>query len=158
MLLQDLWNIRIAILVFAIYFVIGRKFLYSLCPMVIMPGAAMNDFGDAVRIGASTALEDEQNLDKVWCDLELFEACAKGFIEGCGGKLSQEEIKLLPMGAKLMTYECGMRFLMDYIQGDIYFKIHRPGQNLDRARTQFKLVSDMEHKWKEMENIVKKYM
>lgn len=124
----------------------------------VMPGAAMNDFGDAVRIGASTALEDEQNLDKVWCDLELFEACAKGFIEGCGGKLSQEEIKLLPMGAKLMTYECGMRFLMDYIQGDIYFKIHRPGQNLDRARTQFKLVSDMEHKWKEMENIVKKYM
>ena len=124
----------------------------------VMPGAAMNDFGDAVRIGASTALEDEQNLDKVWCDLELFEACAKGFIEGCGGKLSQEEIKLLPMGARLMTYECGMRFLMDYIQGDIYFKIHRPGQNLDRARTQFKLVSDMEHKWKVMENIVKKYM
>lgn len=118
----------------------------------------MNDFGDAVRIGASTALEDEQNLDKVWCDLELFEACAKGFIEGCGGKLSQEEIKLLPMGARFMTYECGMRFLMDYIQGDIYFKIHRPGQNLDRARTQFKLVSDMEHKWKVMENIVKKYM
>ena len=124
----------------------------------VMRGAAMNDFGDAVRIGASTALEDEQNLDKVWCDLELFEACAKGFIEGCGGKLSQEEIKLLPMGARLMTYECGMRFLMDYIQGDIYFKIHRPGQNLDRARTQFKLVSDMEHKWKVMENIVKKYM
>ena len=124
----------------------------------VMPGAAMNDFGDAVRIGASTALEDEQNLDKVWCDLELFEACAKGFIEGCGGKLSQEEIKLLPMGARLMTYECGMRFLIDYIQGDIYFKIHRPGQNLDRARTQFKLVSDMEHKWKVMENIVKKYM
>lgn len=125
---------------------------------VMRGGAAMNDFGDAVRIGASTALEDEQNLDKVWCDLELFEACAKGFIEGCGGKLSQEEIKLLPMGARLMTYECGMRFLMDYIQGDIYFKIHRPGQNLDRARTQFKLVSDMEHKWKVMENIVKKYM
>jgi Ser/Thr protein kinase RdoA (MazF antagonist) len=124
----------------------------------VMPGAAMNDFGDAVRIGASTALEDEQNLDKVWCDLELFEACAKGFIEGCGGKLSQEEIKLLPMGARLMTYECGMRFLIDYIQGDIYFKIHRPRQNLDRARTQFKLVSDMEHKWKVMENIVKKYM
>ena len=124
----------------------------------VMPGAAMNDFGDAVRIGASTALEDEQNLDKVWFNLELFEACANGFIEGCGGKLSQEEIKLLPMGARLMTYECGMRFLMDYIQGDIYFKIHRPGQNLDRARTQFKLVSDMEHKWKVMENIVKKYM
>lgn len=124
----------------------------------VMPGVAMNDFGDAVRIGASTALEDEQNLDKVWFNLELFEACANGFIEGCGGKLSQEEIKLLPMGARLMTYECGMRFLMDYIQGDIYFKIHRPGQNLDRARTQFKLVSDMEHKWKVMENIVKKYM
>lgn len=62
--------------------------------------------------------------------LRTFEACANGFIEGCGGKLSQEEIKLLPMGARLMTYECGMRFLMDYIQGDIYFKIHRPGQNL----------------------------
>lgn len=96
----------------------------------VMPGAAMNDFGDAVRIGASTALEDEQNLDKVWFNLELFEACANGFIEGCGGKLSQEEIKLLPMGARLMTYECGMRFLMDYIQETFILKFTDRGRIL----------------------------
>lgn len=123
----------------------------------VMPGLAMHDFGDSIRFGASTALEDEKDLDKVWCDMKLFEAYTKGFIEGCGGKLTPKEIELLPMGAKVMTYECGMRFLMDYLQGDVYFKIHRPQHNLDRARTQFKLVSDMESKWQTMERIVKKY-
>jgi hypothetical protein len=87
----------------------------------------------------------------------LFEIYTKGFIEGCGGKLTKKEIELLPMGAKIMTYECGMRFLADYLQGDIYFKVERPGQNLDRARTQFKLISDMEEKWDTMAEIVKKY-
>ena len=124
----------------------------------VMPGLAMNDFGDSIRFGASTALEDEKDLDQVWCDMQLFEEYTQGFIEGCGGKLTPKEIELLPMGAKLMTYECGMRFLMDYLQGDVYFKIHRPEHNLDRARTQFKLVSDMENKWQTMENIVKKYV
>lgn len=123
----------------------------------VMPGLAMNDFGDSIRFGASTALEDEKDLDKVWCDMNLFELYTKGFVEGCGGKLTKREIELLPMGAKVMTYECGMRFLMDYLQGDVYFKIHRPEHNLDRCRTQFKLVADMEKKWETMAEIVKKY-
>ena len=123
----------------------------------VMPGLAMNDFGDSIRFGASTAAEDEQDLDKVWCDMELFDVYAKGFIEGCGGRLTKREIELLPMGAKVMTYECGMRFLTDYLQGDVYFKTHREGQNLDRCRTQFKLVADMEAKWDTMNEIVDKY-
>ena len=123
----------------------------------VMPGLAMNDFGDAIRFGASTAAEDEKDLDKVWCDLELYEVYVKGFIEGCGGRLTEKEIELLPMGAKVMTYECGMRFLTDYLQGDTYFKIHRENHNLDRARTHIKLVQDMEDKWEQMNRIVQKY-
>ena len=121
----------------------------------VMPGLAVHDFGDAIRFGASTAAEDEQDLSKVSCDLHLFELYTKGFLEGCGGKLTEMEIAMLPMGAKVMTFECGMRFLTDYLQGDTYFKIHREGHNLDRCRTQFKLVADMEKKWQEMEKIVK---
>ena len=123
----------------------------------VMPGLAMNDFGDTIRFGASTAAEDEQDLDKVWCDMELFEVFTKGFIEGCGGKLTKKEIEMLPMGAKVMTFECGMRFLTDYLQGDTYFKIHRENHNLDRCRTQLKLVADMEAKWDIMNDIVKKF-
>jgi len=121
----------------------------------VMPGLAMNDFGDSIRFGASTAAEDEKDLDKVWCDMGLFEAYAKGFIEGCGGKLTNREIELLPMGAKVMTYECGMRFLTDYLQGDVYFKTHREGHNLDRTRTHIKLIQDMEQKWDTMNEIVR---
>lgn len=120
----------------------------------VMPGLAINDFGDSIRFGASTADEDEQDLSKVSCDLHLYEVYVKGFLKGCGGRLTETEIKMLPMGAKVMTYECGMRFLTDYLQGDVYFKIHREGQNLDRARTQMKLVADMEEKWDRMEQIV----
>lgn len=123
----------------------------------VMPGLAMNDFGDSIRFGASTAAEDEQDLSKVSCSMELFDQYAKGFIEGCNGKLTEKEIELMPMGAKTMTFECGMRFLTDYLQGDTYFKIHREKQNLDRCRTQFKLVEDMEQKWYTMQEIVKKY-
>lgn len=123
----------------------------------VMPGLAMNDFGDAIRFGASTAEEDERDLSKVSCDMEMFETYVKGFLEGCDGGLTAKEIELLPMGAKMMTYECGMRFLTDYLQGDTYFKIHRESHNLDRCRTQFKLVADMEEKWQQMQDIVKKY-
>ena len=123
----------------------------------VMPGLAMHDFGDSIRFGASTAAEDETDLSKVSCDMELFELYTKGYIEGCGGKLTKKEIELMPMGAKVMTFECGMRFLTDYLQGDTYFKIHREGHNLDRCRTQFKLVEDMERKWYTMEEIVEKY-
>ncbi len=124
----------------------------------VMPGLAMNDFGDSIRFGASTAAEDERDLSLVSCSMELFDIYARGFIEGCGGKLTEREILELPMGAKTMTYECGMRFLTDYLQGDTYFKVHRKGHNLDRCRTQFKLVEDMEQKWHTMQAIVRKYM
>ena len=124
----------------------------------VMPGSALYDYGDSIRFGASTGAEDEKNLDLVNCDMGLFEIYTKGYVEGCGGSLSEKEIRMLPMGAKLMTLECGMRFLADYLQGDVYFKIHRPEHNLDRARTQFKLVADMEKKWDEMAGIVEKYL
>lgn len=123
----------------------------------VMPGLAINDFGDAIRFGASTAAEDEKDLNKVSCSMELFEIYVKGFLHGCAGSLTPTEIELLPMGAKVMTYECGMRFLTDYLQGDTYFKIHREGQNLDRARTQFRLVEDMEVKWNIMQKITAGY-
>ena len=112
---------------------------------------------DAIRFGASTALEDEKDLSKVSCDMDLYEIYVKGFLESCGDKLSEKEIEMLPMGAKVMTYECGIRFLTDYLEGDHYFKIDREEHNLDRCRTQFKLVADMEQKWELMRSIVKKY-
>ncbi len=121
----------------------------------IMPGSSLYDYGDSIRFGASTAAEDEKDLDKVWCDMELFRTYTEGFLEGCGGSLTPLEIEMLPMGAKMMTLECGIRFLADYLNGDTYFRTHYAGQNLDRARTQFKLVADMENKWETMHNIVK---
>ena len=123
----------------------------------VMPGLSLNDFGDSIRFGASTAAEDEQDLDKVSCDLHLFDVYVKGFLEGCGGALTDLEVEMLPMGAILMTYECGMRFLADHLEGDHYFRIHRENHNLDRARTQFKLVWDMENKIDQMKAIVQKY-
>lgn len=120
----------------------------------VMPGLSVHDFGDSIRFGASTGAEDEQDLSRVSLDLRLFELYTKGFLEGCQGSLTKPEIAMLPMGAKVMTYECGLRFLTDYLQGDTYFKTHRKGHNLDRCRTQMKLVADMEAKWQEMEKIV----
>ncbi|MDO4322343.1 MAG: aminoglycoside phosphotransferase family protein [Lachnospiraceae bacterium] len=123
----------------------------------VMPGLAANDFGDSIRFGASTGAEDEKDLSKIECDLHLYEVYTRGFIEGCCGALTEKEIDTLPMGAILMTFECGMRFLTDYLEGDHYFKIHREGHNLDRARTQFKLVKDMEEKLEQMKAIGEKY-
>ena len=123
----------------------------------IMPGYSVNDFGDSIRFGATTAAEDESDLSKVNFDISLYELYVKGFIEGAGEGLSDGERALLPIGAIMMTYECGMRFLTDYLQGDTYFKTSRPGHNLDRARNQFKLVHDMEQKLPEMIEIVNKY-
>lgn len=123
----------------------------------VMPGFSVNDFGDSIRFGASTGAEDEPDLSKVNLDLGLFDLYTKGFLEGCDGSLTETELEQLPMGAKMMTLECGMRFLTDYLQGDTYFRIHREGQNLDRCRTQCKLVSDMEKHWGEMAAIVQKY-
>lgn len=116
----------------------------------VMPGLSAHDFGDAIRFGANTAAEDEPDVSKVSLSLELFEIYVKGFLEGCGGRLTPNEVKVLPMGAKMMTLECGMRFLADYLEGDVYFKIAREKHNLDRCRTQFALVADMEKKWRQM--------
>ncbi|MGF7009886.1 hypothetical protein M2146_000403 [Lachnospiraceae bacterium PF1-22] len=120
----------------------------------VMPGLAVNDFGDSIRFGANTGAEDERDLSKVSCDLELFKVYAKGYLEGANGGLTARECELLPLGARTMTFECGMRFLTDYLNGDTYFKTQRSGQNLDRARTQFKLLQDMEDKSSEMEKII----
>lgn len=122
----------------------------------VMPGLSVNDFGDSIRFGASTAAEDEPDLSKVSCSMELFEAYTRGFLQGCGGTLTPAELDSLIDGAIMMTLECGMRFLADHLEGDHYFKIHRENHNLDRARTQFKLVRDMEEKRSQMEEIVKK--
>ncbi len=123
----------------------------------IMPGYSVNDFGDSIRFGATTALEDEADLSKVNFDIDLYELYVKGFIEGCRGGLCDFELEMLPYGAIMMTLECGMRFLTDYLSGDTYFRVHKPRHNLDRARNQFKLVSDMEKRIDEMKAIVKKY-
>ena len=120
----------------------------------VMPGLAANDFGDSIRFGAATAAEDEIDLGKMTLSLDLYAAYVRGFLGACGSKLTEDEIRTLPMGAKLMTFECGVRFLTDYLEGDTYFRIHREKHNLDRCRTQFKLVSDMEKKWKDMERII----
>jgi hypothetical protein len=124
----------------------------------IMPGYSVNDFGDSIRFGATTALEDEADLSKVNFDISLYELYVKGFIEGTKGGLTECEMELLPIGAIMMTYECGMRFLTDYLDGDVYFKTSRPNHNLDRARNQFKLVADMESQLDDMRAIVKKYI
>ena len=123
----------------------------------VMPGLTANDFGDSIRFGASTALEDEQDLSKVSCDLHLFDVYARGFIEGCGGALTDLEIDMLPMGAILMTFENGIRFLTDHLEGDHYIRIHREGHNLDRCRTQLTLVKDMQEKLPQMNAIIQKY-
>ncbi len=122
----------------------------------VMPGLSLYDFGDSIRFGASTGAEDEKDLSKIECDLGLFEEFTKGFLSECRS-LTENEIKMLAFSAKILTLECGMRFLADHIDGDKYFKIHREGHNLDRCRTQFKLVADMEKKMDEMNKIVAKH-
>lgn len=120
----------------------------------VMPGSALYDFGDALRIGASTAAEDETNLDIVSFDEEIFASFAKGYFEEMGEKLTEKEKELLPFSAKLLTFECGVRFLTDYLNGDTYFKIHRENHNLDRARNQFKLVRDISDKEEKLSEII----
>ena len=121
----------------------------------VMPGLALYDFGDSIRFGASTATEDETNLDKVQMDLDYFKAYAEGFLGEAGEHFNQAEKDNLAFAALLMTLECGMRFLTDYINGDVYFRTEYPQHNLDRARNQFKLVADMDAKMEQMEQIIK---
>ncbi|MCR4694477.1 MAG: aminoglycoside phosphotransferase family protein [Pseudobutyrivibrio sp.] len=122
----------------------------------VMPGSLVYDFGDSIRFGANTGAEDETDLSKISLSLELYQAYTKGFIEGCGNNILKEEVDLFPMAAKLMTLECGMRFLADYLNGDVYFHIAKEGHNLDRTRTQIALAADMEFKFYEMEQMTEK--
>lgn len=132
-----------------------RKALCVIDLDTVMPGSALYDYGDSIRFGASTGAEDEKNLDSIWMDLELYQMYTDGFLSACGDSLTKLEIEMLPVGAKMMTLECGMRFLTDYLNGDTYFHTTYEEQNLDRARTHIKLVSDMEAKWDEMHRIVR---
>jgi Ser/Thr protein kinase RdoA (MazF antagonist) len=124
----------------------------------VMPGSILYDFGDSVRLGAATAAEDERDLSKVGFDLRLFDRLAAGYLDAARDFLTPAEAELLTFSAKLMTLECGMRFLTDHLAGDVYFRIHREGHNLDRARTQFKMVAEMERRTEEMQSVVRKYL
>jgi hypothetical protein len=123
----------------------------------IMPGLSLYDFGDSIRSGANTAAEDEADLSKVGIDLNLFEVYVDGFLSETAESLNDAEIENLAYGAKLMTFECGIRFLTDYLEGDVYFRTTHPEHNIIRARNQFKLVADMEAHMDEMNAIVMKY-
>jgi hypothetical protein len=122
----------------------------------VMPGLWLNDYGDSIRFGAHGATEDERDLGKVSLSLPLFETYTDGYLEAAGPVLTPLEKELMPWGARLMTLECGIRFLADFLEGDVYFKTARPAHNLDRCRTQFKLVTDMERAWDEINAIVKR--
>ena len=120
----------------------------------VMPGSYLYDFGDAIRSGSTHAAEDEKALKLVDFDLELYRSFAKGYIEESKDSLTDEEINMLPYASIMLTLECGMRFLTDHLNGDTYFRISREGHNLDRARTQFKLVSEMENNVENMKEII----
>ena len=120
----------------------------------VMPGLSAYDFGDSIRTGANDCAEDEPDQSKVHFDLHLYEVFAKGYLSTAGASMSMAEKKSLAWGARLMTLECGIRFLTDYLEGDHYFHIARPDHNLDRARTQFTLVRQMEEVFDQMLEIV----
>ena len=120
----------------------------------VMPGLSAYDFGDSIRTGANDCAEDEPDQSKVHFDLHLYEVFAKGYLSTPGASMSPAEKKSLAWGAKLMTLECGIRFLTDYLEGDHYFHTARPDHNLDRARTQFTLVRQMEEVFGQMLEIV----
>lgn len=123
----------------------------------VMPGSMLYDFGDSIRFGASTAAEDEKDLDKVHFSLALFEAYTKGYLSAVKESIIEKEKELLPYGAYLMTIECGMRFLTDYLSGDTYFATKYAGHNLVRCRTQIRLAKEMEENFAKMSAIVEKY-
>ena len=124
----------------------------------IMPGSMLYDFGDSIRFGASTAPEDEKDLSKVHFDIELFKAYAEGYVDAVKDRITAREAELLPYGAYLMTIECGMRFLTDYLEGDTYFATKYEGHNLIRCRTQLKLAKQMEENFDKMGEIIKEIL
>jgi hypothetical protein len=119
-----------------------------------MPGTVLYDFGDMVRTTTSPTLEDERDLSKVKMQMPMFKELAKGYCSAAGKFLTKYERALLAFAGKLITFEIGIRFLTDYLSGDNYFRIHRPGHNLDRARTQFKLVESIEKQEEAMQRFV----
>ena len=131
-----------------------RKSLCVLDLDTVMPGLSVHDFGDSIRFGAATAAEDEKDLSKMSMDLHMYEVYTRGYLESATA-LTDKEVEMLPLGALTMTLEVGLRFLKDYIDGDLYFKVAYPEHNLDRARTQLKLVADMREKWEDMNRIVR---
>ncbi|HQR67479.1 MAG TPA: phosphotransferase, partial [Thermoanaerobaculia bacterium] len=110
----------------------------------VMPGLLLHDFGDMVRTAANPVAEDERDAARVVASVPMFEALVRGYLEAMAGALSSLERERLVVAGKLLTYECGMRFLTDHLEGDVYFRVHRDGHNLDRARTQFALVASLE--------------
>jgi hypothetical protein len=123
----------------------------------VMPGTVLYDFGDEVRTTTGTAAEDERDLKKVRFQIDMFEALVQGYLEAARDFLVPAEIDQLAFCGKLITFEIGIRFLTDYLEGDVYFKTHRPGHNLDRLRTQFEMVRQMEQRTEEMDRIVSRY-
>jgi len=123
----------------------------------VMPGSALYDYGDAIRSCGSTVNEDEENLDLLALDLERFNAYTKGFLETMGNALTEKEWDLLPQSAVLLTFECGMRFLTDYLDGDVYYKIHKKDHNLKRAMNQFRFVQVLEENMDKLINIINVY-
>lgn len=120
----------------------------------VMPGLALYDFGDMVRTATNSANEDEVDLSKVYSRMEIFEALARGYMEASGGFLNEAEVENLVLGGKMMTFEVGMRFLTDFLSGDVYFKTHRDNHNLDRARNQFKMVESITAQEKAMNQMI----
>lgn len=123
----------------------------------MMPGSICYDFGDSIRFGCNPCLEDTPETEKVIFSTPLFEEYARGYLSVFGDAITEIEKKNLTMGAILMTYECGIRFLTDYLDGDVYFRLSRERQNIDRTRTQFKLVADMESQYDKLNTIIDKY-
>lgn len=119
----------------------------------VMPSTLLYDFGDAIRFGCNTGTEETENLDLVHFNIDLFEVFARGFIEGIE-EITELEAELLPFASWLMTIECGMRFLTDYLDGDVYFRIHSPEENKFRTRTQLRLAEEMEEKMDDMAKII----
>ena len=124
----------------------------------VMPGSSLYDFGDAIRYGATTAAEDEKDASRMVLSMELFSRFAAGFVPEADGFLTRREMELLPLGAKVITFENGMRFLMDYLEGDTYYKTAYPEHNLARARTQIALLRDIELRFGEMTEVVRRLL
>lgn len=119
----------------------------------VMPGLSLYDFGDSLRFAGNTAAEDEKDLSKVKFNMNFYRSYTEGYLSAAGDSLTETEIYYLPFSCKLMTLECGIRFLTDYLNGDVYFRISRPEQNLDRCRTHIKLIEEIENLYVDMLSI-----